>query len=103
MQLYLFWSTGDPGLFALTIDPEGEILPAELGPWEPNKNGGPLPSLWDGQTGPIERRILAEGFYLVRSQRLAAVARASLPRVQTDALDLEGAIAAGPLHSPFCW
>ena len=92
MHLYLFWSIGDPGVFALTIDPEGETLPAELGPWEPNEGGGPLIDLLDGWTSTIKSRVLVDGFHLVRSERVAAVIRASAandPGTAASAVDLE--------------
>jgi hypothetical protein len=76
MHIYLFWSKADTSVFGLTLDPEGENLPAEFAPWSRNGNGEAIyPDPGEGPTArnafnPVVRTVQREGFYLASSTNI---------------------------------
>jgi hypothetical protein len=76
MHIYLFWSKADTSVFGLTLDPEGENLPAEFAPWSRNGNGEAIyTDPGEGPTArnafnPVVRTVQREGFYLASSTNI---------------------------------
>jgi hypothetical protein len=76
MDIFLFWSEADTEVFALTLDREGESLPAEYGPWSKNGNGEAL-NVGAGESitasrvssNAIVRAVQRDGFYLAEIRR----------------------------------
>jgi hypothetical protein len=71
MQLYLFWSKGDPEIFGFTLDRTGENLPTDFEPWSANGAGDALYADLEGRAQPnaIVRIVERDGFYLGRCGR----------------------------------
>jgi hypothetical protein len=76
MQIYLFWSEADTSVFGLTLDPEGENLPAEFAPWSRNGDGqaiyadpGERPTALNA-FDPVVQTVRREGFYLASSTNI---------------------------------
>jgi hypothetical protein len=72
MQLYLFWSEMDTGVFGFTFNSEGGNLPIEFGPWLKNDDGQALYSGpgKDIESNKIIKIVQRDGFCLVRNGRI---------------------------------
>jgi hypothetical protein len=102
MDIFLFWSEADIEVFALTLDREGENLPAEYGPWSKNGHGEAL-EVGAGESiavprvsNAIVRAVQRDGFYLAEIGRSRRVSLSDQTYVVSKRLDASENREAAP-------
>ncbi len=68
MEIYIFASKSHPGISALTVDKNGENLPAEYAPWR-SVNGGQGLMATNLPSDNVVAAISQNGFYLLSAKR----------------------------------
>jgi hypothetical protein len=74
MQIYLFWSQRDLGVFGFTSDHAGANLPVEFMPWSKNGDGEALytgPNEASNPANVIIEAVQRHGFRLARCASLS--------------------------------
>jgi len=66
MSFYLFRSTSDNLMRAVTVDPSGAALPPHAGPWEPYREADGLMRQVEAVSNEMETSIAGRGYYLMR-------------------------------------
>ncbi len=66
MAVYVFRSTTDPRVFAISTDEAGRVLPVEFAPWE-RAPGAAMPINTAGLSDDVTEAIAKDGFYLGRA------------------------------------